>query len=75
MECSFSPQQILDAIIEEIKSNEDQVRREGKVNAKLIENVMRGFIVVVDEEQIEPNTDIEGTCKSEHEEELESQKA
>ncbi|MGL9732264.1 MAG: hypothetical protein ACR5KX_05900 [Wolbachia sp.] len=67
MECSFSPQQILDAIIEEIKSNEDQVRREGKVNAKLIENVMRGFIVVVDEEQIEPNTDIEGTCKSEHE--------
>jgi hypothetical protein len=75
MECSFSPQQILDAIIEEIKSNEDQVRREGKVNAELIENVMRGFIVAVDEEQIEPNTDIEGTCKSEHEKELESQKS
>ncbi|BAP00055.1 hypothetical protein [Wolbachia endosymbiont of Cimex lectularius] len=75
MECSFSPQQILDAIIEEIKSNEDQVRREGKVNAELIENVMRGFIVAVDEEQIEPNTDIEGACKSEHEEELESQKS
>ncbi len=68
-----SPEQILNAIIEEIKSNEGQIKKEGKVNVELIENVVSGFVIAVDEEQTESSMDVEGVCKSEHEKNLEPQ--
>ncbi|WP_341820618.1 ankyrin repeat domain-containing protein [Wolbachia endosymbiont (group A) of Myopa testacea] len=73
IEHRLPPEQILNAIIEEIKSNEGQIKKEGKVNVELIENVVSGFVIAVDEEQTESSMDVEGACKSEHEKNLEPQ--
>ncbi|MGL5028754.1 MAG: hypothetical protein ACRC6C_01300 [Wolbachia pipientis] len=38
-----SPEQVIDAIIEEIKINREQIIKEGRVSAEIIESGMRSF--------------------------------
>ncbi|GFR03881.1 uncharacterized protein TNCT_490801 [Trichonephila clavata] len=46
MEHHFSPEQVIDAIIEEIKFNEERIVREGAVSDELIEVGIRNFLTI-----------------------------
>ncbi|WP_353288906.1 ankyrin repeat domain-containing protein [Wolbachia endosymbiont (group A) of Pogonocherus hispidulus] len=68
IENNSSPEQILNAIIEKIKLNEDQIIKEGTIDVELIEGAVKPFIVTVNKEHTEPRENI-----NEREESIESE--